>query len=262
MSEKKFKFTDELIQSYVDDELDTETRFIFEKNLKDNPEVKDQVDTYIAYNEDLRKVFNPVLEESIPEELLATVYPEKRQNYFAQSAVLVMTLGLGLLAGWFGNENLRSMEQLVQTNTGTLVTDAFAYHAVYTPEVLHPVEVTVDNKEHLFKWLSKRLSKPISAPSLEPMGYKLLGGRLLQTGEKPAAQFMYEDSLGQRLTLFARQRTETEAMSSFRYAKQGDQNGFYWMDENLSFILIGGVSKPELSKVAHSVYKSLNAFLL
>jgi anti-sigma factor RsiW len=48
-------------------------------------------------------------------------------------------------------------------------------HAAYVPEVRHPVEVAASEQQHLIAWLSKRLSRPLRAPSLDAAGYQLLG---------------------------------------------------------------------------------------
>ena len=66
-------------------------------------------------------------------------------------------------------------------------------YAVYTPEQRHPVEVAASEEEHLISWLSKRLNRPLSVPSLQEYGYSLVGGRLLPGEAGPAAQFMYEN---------------------------------------------------------------------
>lgn len=69
-------------------------------------------------------------------------------------------------------------------------------HAVYAPEVRHPVEVAAVEKAHLAAWLSKRLEAEVRAPDLGGAGFALLGGRLLPgealsgAASLPAAQFM------------------------------------------------------------------------
>ena len=49
-------------------------------------------------------------------------------------------------------------------------------HAVYSPEVRHPVEVGADQEQHLVTWLSKRLGLKIKAPKLDEAGMALVGG--------------------------------------------------------------------------------------
>ena len=67
-------------------------------------------------------------------------------------------------------------------------------HAVFQPEVRHPVEVTAAQQEHLVQWLSKRLGRPLKVPVLAAQGYELVGGRLLPGDDGARAQFMYQNS--------------------------------------------------------------------
>ena len=75
-------------------------------------------------------------------------------------------------------------------------------HAVYQPEVRHPVEVTAAQQDHLVQWLSKRLNRPLKVPALGAQGYELVGGRLLPGELGARAQFMYQNGTGQRITLY------------------------------------------------------------
>ncbi len=67
-------------------------------------------------------------------------------------------------------------------------------HAVYSPEVRHPVEVGADQEAYLVRWLPKRLGANLKVPHLAAQGYPLVGGRLLPGERGPAAQFMYQDT--------------------------------------------------------------------
>lgn len=104
---------------------------------------------------------------------------------------------------------------------------ALAAHAIFVPEVRHPVGVDAGQQQHLVAWLSKRLSVTIRAPMLESLGFQLLGGRLLPADGQPAAQFMYQDGGGQRLTLYARRRLGGNRETAFRFAEQDGIGAFY-----------------------------------
>ena len=110
-----------------------------------------------------------------------------------------MLLGLGLIGGrlW----PVDSPDTLA-TAEPRFVRDAVIAHAVFVPEVRHPVEVTAKDEAHLVQWLTRRLGAPVKAPVLQAEGFRLLGGRLLSGTEAPRAQFMYEDANGRRLTLY------------------------------------------------------------
>ncbi len=118
--------------------------------------------------------------------------------------------------GWFAHEHAR--RPLVADRA--FVRQALAAHVVYVPEVRHPVEVDAGQQQHLVAWLSKQFGATILAPALEELGFQLLGGRLLPADDKPAAQFMYQDAGGRRLTLYARRGLDGNRETAFRFAEQ------------------------------------------
>jgi anti-sigma factor RsiW len=125
------------------------------------------------------------------------------------------------------------------------------------PEVRHPVEVRAD-EEHLIRWLTRRVGAPIRAPSLAEQGWKLMGGRLLPDIDVPAAQFMYEDGRGRRLTLYIRKETGLNN-TSFQFAERDGFGSFYWIDKPLAYALAGRLERDELMSLANTVYAQLEA---
>ena len=130
-------------------------------------------------------------------------------------------------------------------------------HAVYTPEVKHPVEVGADQQQHLVAWLSKRLGKQLRPPQLAKQGYELVGGRLLPGDSGPVAQFMYTDASGQRLTLYVSSGQKQNRDTGFRFAQEGNVGVFYWIDGSFGYALSAAVGKNELSQIANAVYEQL-----
>jgi anti-sigma factor RsiW len=131
-------------------------------------------------------------------------------------------------------------------------------HLVYSPEVRRPVEIAADQEAQLVAWLSKRLGTPLKVPRLDPLGYALVGGRLLPGDQGPVAQFMYQDSQGQRLTLYLRTNREQTRETAFRFAQDGNIRQFYWIDRGLGYALSGEIGKEDLLRVATAVYQQLN----
>ncbi|MGH8221913.1 MAG: hypothetical protein ACREQZ_02965 [Woeseiaceae bacterium] len=135
-------------------------------------------------------------------------------------------------------------------------------HAVYAPEVRHPVEVRADEKAHLTAWLSKRLQADVLPPELKAEGFALLGGRLLP-GEAispgmplPAAQFMYENTNGRRITLYVRNAGQDERQLQHRYERVGSIGVFRWTDGRLACALASGdIGRGELRRLAESVQR-------
>ena len=129
---------------------------------------------------------------------------------------------------------------------------------VYTPEILHPVEVGAREEAHLVSWLSKRLGAPLHAPQLAGAGYELVGGWLLPGETGPAAQFIYQDVRGNRLTLYVRTAANDNHETAFRYAQESKVGVFYWVDGPFGYALSGELERPQLLRVAEIVYRALN----
>jgi anti-sigma factor RsiW len=128
-------------------------------------------------------------------------------------------------------------------------------YAVYTPERRHPVEVAASDEEHLINWLSKRLNRPLSVPSLQEYGYSLVGGRLLPGEAGPAAQFMYENHSGARLTLYVTGAARDE--TAFRLFREGDRRTFYWISDGMGYALSGAIAEGKLRSIAIDVCSEL-----
>lgn len=136
------------------------------------------------------------------------------------------------------------------------VATALGAHSVYVPEVRHPVEVRAD-EAHLVRWLAKRVGADVRAPALASAGWKLMGGRLLPDQEgHAAAQFMYEDGTGRRLTLYVRKETGL-GNTAFRFHERDGFGAFYWIDRPLAYALTGRLSRDDLMTLANTVYSQL-----
>jgi anti-sigma factor RsiW len=172
----------------------------------------------------------------------------------AAAAIFVV----GASAGWFAN-SLRSAQPVLtaQVPTTAIAQGAAAAYRTFVVEVAHPVEVGVAQETHLLQWLSKRLGHKLEAPDLAPFGYRLMGGRLLPGGSGAAAQLMYEDSAGKRLTLYVRAADGTE--TAFRFQQDGDAATFAWIDQGFGFAVTATASREELLPIAEAVYKGLTS---
>jgi anti-sigma factor RsiW len=173
----------------------------------------------------------------------------------ARIAVAAGWLAVGVAVGWFAHA-------LVGTHGGpaplSLAKQAAIAHAVYSPEIRHPVEVGAAEQEHLVNWLSKRLGAKLRAPLLTAEGFDLVGGRLLPGPGGAVAQFMYQDAKGKRLTLYVSRIEGVQRDTAFRFSQEEKVAVFYWIDGTLGYALSGDLAKPQLLDVATTVYKQLN----
>jgi anti-sigma factor RsiW len=212
-----------------------------------------------ALSQALHQLYDPVLDEPVPAHVAAPVRERRRPWRLAgiAAAWIVLGLGIGVAAGW----QLHAWRVVAppQSEVPGFVKRAAVAHAVYSPEVRHPVEVGADQEQHLVAWLSKRLGAPLRAPHLENVGYYLVGGRLLPGENGPVAHFMYQCKQGTRMTLYVRTNTANVSETAFRFVSEGNVRVFYWIDRKLGYAISSAdIARDDLQKVANAVYQQLN----
>ena len=241
--------TEAELHTYIDGALSEGARAEVDTWLVSHPEDAERLRAYAEQNALLRSLYNPVLDEPVPAALLA-VRPHAWRRYAAAAAIFALGIGLG----WV----VRGMLLTPQMLPVSLARLAATAHTVYSPEVRHPVEVTANEEEHLVNWLSKRLGTTLKAPKLGPLGYELVGGRLLPGPQGPVAHFMYQDARGQRLPLYVSRQRGAPRDTAFRFSQEDRVSVFYWVDGNFGYALSGEIKREQLLNVADVVYKQLN----
>ena len=242
--------TEAELHAYVDGQLDPTRRAAVEAYLAECPDEEARLAAYRRINDELRSLYGPVIGETVPASMLR---PRRRRLRVAlRAASIVGWVLLGGAVGWWAHPALSPD----RAPLAALLGQAMAAHVVYTPEVRHPVEVGADQEQHLANWLSKRLDAQVRPPDLKSRGYRLMGGRLLPGGGEAAALFMYEDSVGRRLTLYVRKEAGGRD-TAFRFARRDGLSAFYWIDRDLGYALTGRVDRRELLALAETVYRQL-----
>ncbi|GAB4348792.1 MAG: anti-sigma factor [Gammaproteobacteria bacterium] len=251
--------TERDLHAYLDGQLDDpELRQAVEAYLEANPSEAKRFDAYAEIERMLRAESEKILAEPVPDAMRDVVVASRRYLWPGRVAAGIAVFALGTLLGW----SIRGpvpQEEGADLLAQNLVRPAAVAHAVYSPEIRHPVEVTAEEEAHLAAWLSKRLGKRVVIPQLQEVGYRLVGGRLLPAVDgSPAAQFMYENGAGQRLTLYVRSAPEGESQASFRYEARDGIGVFYWIDASFAYALSGEISREHLLTAARLAYHSLN----
>lgn len=255
MTEEKVSapVSDNELQAYVDGSLAQDRKAEIDIRLEQDPRLASRVAVWARQNETVRELYEHTALEDVPVRL--SVYRIDRQirnqrNHFwrmATAAVVLVTVsGTG---GWFG----RAVLSDASTSSFSLVSEAVAAHNLYAREIVHPVEVSADHEQHLTAWLSKRLDRALAIPDLKSEGLSLLGGRLLPANGGPAAQLMYEDAAGKRVTLFVTPSADKQE-GALQYASEGNLNSFTWTDDAVTCTIVGGLPRDQLQKIAAAAY--------
>lgn len=256
MSREERKITPHDLHAYADGALDAPARVAVEAYLAENPAAAAEVEDWKRQNETLRTLYGHIAAEPVPPHL--NVYRVERESrirtirWSRMAVAAIILLSAGTAAGWYGRGSFAS----ATPTQVALVDEAIEAHRIYSGEVAHPVEVWAGEKDHLQAWLSKRLDRTLAVPDLRIAGLTLVGGRLLPAAGGPAAQFMYEDDTGRRVTLYiipVQERRET----SFRYATLDRLEAFFWTDEMISCALVGDLPRARLQEIATQAYKQL-----
>lgn len=251
-------FDERDIHLALDDELPEDERAAFEEWLAGHPNMEALAERLAADRDLLRGALVPIAQEPLPARFADFAKGEGRDGKrrhmpwlrLAAAAVLLAAGGIGgyVYASWPVGEQTREIVQVAD--------DALAAHLIYAAEKLHVVEVDATQKDHLVGWLSKRVGTKLMAPDLGPQGFQLVGGRLLPSGRVPAAQFMYEGTTGERVSLYVTHCTHgTE--TGFRLFEMEDARAFYWLEEGFGYAVAGGVSEDELLAIANTAYRQL-----
>lgn len=243
------------LQAYVDGKLSSDQRKIVEKYLENNPEEEKRINAFIEQNDLIQTMYSKTNPEQLNRVKTNFKLLSVGQEHFFSSlsiAASVSWLVIGVFIGLIYS-NISTIK--VNAVTASFPLNAISAHVVYTPEVKHPVEVLADQEEHLVKWLSNRLKQKLKIPNLNPLGYALVGGRLLPTDGGPAAQFMYESEKGERLTLYI--VAEDAKDTAFQYFEENKVKVFSWRDNNTGFAIVGSISKENLLNAATKIYDEL-----
>jgi anti-sigma factor RsiW len=263
------------LHAWLDGELTPERRSEVEAWLQADPDAAARVRLWAADRELLRTQLEGVLDEPVPaalEQVLWRRAPARgvwpgagRQRWAAAVAVFALggALGAGLM--W----RLQAPAVSIAGGEPAWVQRAAVAHAVYVPEVRHPVEVKAQ-EEHLSRWLTKRLDVPVKLFDLRAQGFELVGGRLLPDAAGPSAQLMYQQiapagvsgagAKPVRVTVYLR-KPDRSTPAAFRYEQQGALGLFYWVEGASAqggpcgYALVGELPRERLLAMAQAIYE-------
>lgn len=259
------------LHAYVDGQLTPERKLRVEQFLSTHPDEHARVQDWQQQNVLMQDMLASVIDEPLP--LSLSLQPTTRQFPWYGLAAGVLIAGISAGSAWTvrgAMEEERSkmaFAQAISSTTRAAVTDgseltgfaqrAAIAHAVYSPDLRRPVEVSADQEQALVTWLTKRMGTTVRPPALTALGYELIGGRLLPGEQGPVAQFMYVGAGGQRLTLYVTREVPRQSDAEFKFGKNGPVNVFYWIENNFGYAISAGTDKAELMRVSQEVYRQL-----
>ncbi len=251
------RISDSDLMAYFDHSLDPARVAEIEVLLADDQAAQERLAEWRRQNGLIASLYQSTADEPLPARLdvrhMAVRHRTARQSWMRIAASALLCLSLGGAGGWYLGRHAGVPSP---ASPSMLITDAVAAHRLYTRELLHPVAVSGNPGNHLSLWFSKRLDRKLTIPDLTQAGWSLVGGSLLPVGTSPAAQVMYEDATGRRLTLFIFPAGHVQAQSP-RFAKAGDLNALNWTDGGVNCTIVGAIGHDEMKEIAAEVYNQL-----
>ncbi|WP_206198491.1 anti-sigma factor [Thioclava sp. F1Mire-8] len=238
------------VHAYLDGRLAPKHRARMQAKLAADPALAQRLSAMRADRDALRAALAPVHAAPIPARLRLAA--PAGAGWVPRVAAAIALFAAGLGAGWGLARQGGGSPRAPLTE---LAREAQVAHAVYSVEVVHPVEVAAQERAHLMAWLSKRLDRKLVAPDLSAQGYTLVGGRLLPADQGPAAQLMYETQAGARLTLYVTALSTGE--TAFRLTEGDGVASLVWVDGGYGFALSAPLSSAALWPMAKAAYRQL-----
>lgn len=253
MSGSELPVGEDDLSAWVDGRLPPSRVPIVDAYLSSRPDEAERLRADRELRRDLRERLAGKAGEPLPARLrTAGIIAERsrrRRTGLAWAAAACLWLTLGAGAGWFARGLLAPA---AAPRPEAVIHEALAAHRTFVVEVVHPVEVKAAEETHLAQWLSKRLGRRLVIPDLASLGLSLVGGRLLPSGSEVAAQLMYADGRGARVTLYVRSGEDRAAPP--RTLKEGDLASVGWAEAGFGYAVSGALDPDRLALVARAAH--------
>jgi anti-sigma factor RsiW len=253
------RISDSELNALVDGELDPARQSEIETWLADNPESARRVARYRSQNAGLHALYDDILHEELPLKI-ASALETRRSGVppWAAMAAAIALFVVGAAGGWMvrgeTNEATRQVASAPPIDTQELMVRASMAHVVSHEDELHTS--TSGGTAEVGDYLADRMGKPVKVPSLDSFGYRLVGSRVLPDTSGPAAQFVFSDESGKKVSLYV--RGEQADGVNITYALADDLSMFYWNDSDRSYAMVTRVDdekgREALLTAAKAVY--------
>lgn len=282
--------SDEALVAYLDGELDSTERFDVERWLESDATARDRLAALAQSTELLRGAYAGVVDEALPERLIAAARGAPVAQQQAEILVLRRPVraaavslrrwpaGLAAAAALFGlvfggagtyvgmrmfspaNPSAEGQVAAAATTASWLDNAAGYYKLTVSAgsNMLIDVPASNDPREALQK-ISQNLPQQLRLPDLKPWGLTFRGARLVVVEGRPAAELVYttdNKAIGP-LTLVIGTSKQPDVAPTFDHRQ--DVNLLYWRHHGHAYALVGQTDIGWLWGIANDVAWQLDA---
>ncbi len=255
---------DTLLVAYADGELDQATTASVETYLTANPDAQRILAIHRETASLLRAAFPERLYErpeaaplafSTPPALPASpAAPARRRAALAPR--FGWAIAASILMGMAGYGAGVNYPGLLQSDRDRMLSDVAEYHAVYSRETVHLVEVPASQSDHLKMWLGKRVNRNLVIPDFKEAGLTFAGGRMVVVDGRPVAELMYTREKGLPIA-FCVLNAQGNTPSPIVEARRGALSMATWDDPSHAYVVVGEAPSELIRTLATSAQKQL-----
>ena len=130
--------------------------------------------------------------------------------------------------------------------------EAASAYRVFANDPVHAVEISSQDRAELRARITAKLGRRLALPDLTPMGYQLVGGRVLAAMYGPAAMLVYRDASDDRITLYV-QPMRVGRPAAMRPMQAQAVDGYAWIDHQVGYTVMADGARARLHAVANQV---------
>lgn len=255
MRSQRHRMHVEILQEYVDDELDSAARLALARHLSESPEDRAVVDAYQRQQEVLHRAYDDVLAEPLPESITRVLeprrVPERRDSPARGSGaagprdsgrprrsrtagkrwpqrLAAAVAGLALLAtgaasGWLVRGELHQ-QYMRQVAMDTFLHYATNAYSLYQGRESPWSSLAVSDMRSFVSSFRKTAGVDFAMPELPGSDYKFIGAWAIPSPVGPAGQMLYQDSEGRGIAVFVQINDPNRSDALARYFR-GEAQG-------------------------------------
>jgi anti-sigma factor RsiW len=245
--------TDEDLSAFIDGELDEARDLAVVAAIAASPELSARVERLILDKDMIARVYGPLIELPIPDEMRRMVTGHRLQPKAIGSPrrflPAAMALAAAIVAAVFAYP-------MLTRDSDPLVAEALAIRAGQVHAERQFTDSDLSAEATRDGLVQAALAVPVKVPDLEKAGYRLVGiSAYPDKGGRKALQLSYRGRDGVLFTMFMRQ---TAGGDRFELSSRRNMQICVWQNDDLSVVMLGEMPAHEMLKVATATYADLN----
>ena len=287
-------FSDVDLHAFVDGQVNPERRTLIEAYLKATPTEAARVDQWHRQNDAIRSVFAGTASEPVPlwltigqvasgrerptvsgldpvQDNRAARHPAARRgalsparakagHVWKPACLVLAAFAVGIALPYAVPEWPTALERWLpptprMQQMQRLADRTLEAHRTFGSDPDKPVEILDAPPGALAAWFKRHVDFAVRIPDLRKSGWILRGGRMVPGDLGPAALMVYEDALGDRLSLVAA-RVSNPAPSDTTFTLLKGP-ALVWLDGPVGFGLATSKDEPWLTENSRALYRGV-----